>query len=135
MDQQPPAGSSAPQSDATKPAATKARKKTAGAGAQKAAAKPAAKRKAPAKTAAKAGGKSRGKATAATMQLQLIRSPIGRPPAHRRTVAALGLRRVGHTVEKRVDPAVLGMVQQVRYMLRVDGQTLADARRDAAGST
>ena len=126
MDEQQTAGDSAGQAGAAKAAAADSKpEKKAGAKKSATAAKPASKRK----PSAKAGTKAR----AATVQLQLVRSPIGRSPAHRRTVAALGLRRIGHTIEKQVDPAVLGMVQQVRYMLRVDGQTLTDAGKDAAG--
>ena len=95
----------------------------------KAAAAPKVSAKSSAKRKLKAGDRA-----VATIQLQLVRSPIGRPPAHRKTVAALGLRRVGQTIEKKADPAVMGMVRQVRYMLRVDGQTFADASKIAAGA-
>lgn len=88
------------------------------------------------KTANRASATSQRKAAAnaQAIELQLVRSPIGRLPAHRRTVAALGLRRIGHTIEKSADPAILGMVSQVRYLLRVNGMTAEEEARIGAKS-
>jgi large subunit ribosomal protein L30 len=49
-----------------------------------------------------------------------VRSASGRKPVHRRTIKALGLRRVGHTVIHAASPAIRGMVAQVGYLLRVE---------------
>ncbi len=57
---------------------------------------------------------------ARTLRITLRRSTIGCKPAHRRTVQALGLRRIGATVEKAASPAVLGMVRAVSYLLSVE---------------
>jgi large subunit ribosomal protein L30 len=53
------------------------------------------------------------------LEITLIRSPIGRPPAHRQTVKTLGLTRLNKTVRHKETPAIAGMVRQVRYLLAV----------------
>ena len=55
-----------------------------------------------------------------TLCIRLVRSPAGRKPRHRRTLAALGLRRVGQTVEQSASPEILGMVAQVSYLVAVE---------------
>lgn len=55
-----------------------------------------------------------------TLRIRLVRSPAGRKPRHRRTLAALGLRRVGQTVQQLARPEVLGMVAQVSYLVTVE---------------
>jgi large subunit ribosomal protein L30 len=57
--------------------------------------------------------------TAKKIQITLIRSTIGRKPEHRRTVRALGLRKINQTVEKEVNPGILGMVRSVSFLLDV----------------
>jgi large subunit ribosomal protein L30 len=49
-----------------------------------------------------------------------IRSTIGRSPKHRRTVRALGLTRIGSRKVHRNTPEIRGMIEQVRYLLRVE---------------
>ena len=53
------------------------------------------------------------------LRIQLVKSPIGCKPNHRRTVKALGLRRMNAVVEKVATPAVVGMVETVSYLLDV----------------
>jgi large subunit ribosomal protein L30 len=55
----------------------------------------------------------------AKLRIRLVRSPIGCKPNHRRTVQALGLRRMNAVVEKEATPAVVGMVRTVSYLLDV----------------
>ena len=55
-----------------------------------------------------------------TLRIKLVRSTISCVPAHRRTVAALGLRRIGAVVEKTASPAIRGMVRAVSYLLEVE---------------
>ncbi|MCX7032195.1 MAG: 50S ribosomal protein L30 [Spirochaetes bacterium] len=55
----------------------------------------------------------------AKLQIKLVKSTIGCKPNHRRTVKALGLRRINAVVEKEATPAVLGMVRTVSYLLDV----------------
>ncbi|TVR56487.1 MAG: 50S ribosomal protein L30 [Spirochaetaceae bacterium] len=54
------------------------------------------------------------------VRITLVRSPIGRLPKHRRTVAALGLRKINQSVEKVKDASTLGMINAVSYLLRVE---------------
>ncbi len=54
------------------------------------------------------------------LRIKLVRSTIGRKPKHRRTVEALGLRRIGSVVEKEATPQIRGMVRAVSYLLEVE---------------
>jgi len=53
------------------------------------------------------------------LEITLIKSPIGRPPAHRQTVKTLGLTKLNKTVRHKATPAIAGMVNQVRHLLAV----------------
>jgi large subunit ribosomal protein L30 len=55
-----------------------------------------------------------------TLRITLARSPIGCKPEQRKTVEALGLRRLGATVDKPANAAVLGMVRAVAHLLAVE---------------
>ncbi|PAV27329.1 LSU ribosomal protein L30P [Tamilnaduibacter salinus] len=55
-----------------------------------------------------------------TIKITLTRSPIGCKPDHKQCVNGLGLRKIGHTVEREDTPAVRGMVNRVNYMVRVE---------------
>ena len=61
-----------------------------------------------------------GEAVSGALRIRLVRSPAGRKPRHRRTLAALGLRRVGQTVRQSARPEILGMIAQVSYLLAVE---------------
>jgi len=54
------------------------------------------------------------------VRITLVKSPIGCKPEHRRTVEALGLRKLGSVVEKTASPAILGMVKNISYLLDVE---------------
>ena len=54
------------------------------------------------------------------LKITQIRSIIGRKPKHRRTVRALGLKRIGHTVTQRDTPAIRGMINSVSYLVKVE---------------
>ena len=54
------------------------------------------------------------------IKITQVRSIIGRLPRHRRTVRALGLRRIGQTVIHKDGPAVRGMINSISYLLRVE---------------
>ena len=53
------------------------------------------------------------------LQITLTKSPIGAIPKHRKTVAALGLNKIGKTVEMPDNAAVRGMVAKVNHMVKV----------------
>ena len=54
------------------------------------------------------------------LKVTLVKSPIGCGPKHRRTVEALGLKKVNKTVELPDNAAVRGMVNQVSYLVKVE---------------
>ncbi|BER92801.1 MAG: large subunit ribosomal protein [Candidatus Atribacteria bacterium] len=54
------------------------------------------------------------------LKITLLKSPIGRPESHKRTLKALGLRRLNQTVVKEDNPSLRGMIQKVDYLLKVE---------------
>ncbi len=54
------------------------------------------------------------------LKIKLDKSTIGRKPSHRLTAKALGLRKLNSVVIKKKDPAILGMIKQIQYMLEVE---------------
>lgn len=54
------------------------------------------------------------------VSVTLKKSPIGRIPAHRATLRALGLRSVGKTRIHKMTPVLKGMLTQVGYLLSVE---------------
>ena len=56
----------------------------------------------------------------AQIRVTLKKSLIGRKPKQVRTVRALGLRRIGSSVEHQATPAVLGMVRSVSHLVDVE---------------
>ena len=59
-------------------------------------------------------------ASSKSLSITLIKSPIGRLKNHKASVAGLGLRKIGQTVEVEDSPAVRGMINQVAYLLKVE---------------
>jgi large subunit ribosomal protein L30 len=57
---------------------------------------------------------------AKTIKVTQTKSSIGRLPKHKATLIGLGLRRIGHTVEREDTPAVRGMVNLVSYMVKIE---------------
>ena len=55
-----------------------------------------------------------------TLKVTLVKSPIGCVPKHKRTVEALGLKKIGASVERPDNKAVRGMIQQVRHLVKVE---------------
>ncbi|MET3616832.1 large subunit ribosomal protein L30 [Peptoniphilus olsenii] len=55
-----------------------------------------------------------------TIKIKLIKSPIGKIPKHRKTITALGLKKIGQVVEKNDTPQIRGMIKAVEYMLEVE---------------
>ena len=54
------------------------------------------------------------------LSVTLIKSPIGRLKNHKASIAGLGLRKIGQTVELEDSPAIIGMIKQVSYLLKVE---------------
>ncbi|MEN9465166.1 MAG: ribosomal protein [Pseudomonadota bacterium] len=57
-----------------------------------------------------------------TVKVTQLRSVIGKKPSHRETIKGLGLRRIGHTVVLEDTPSIRGMINQVQYMVKVEGE-------------
>lgn len=53
------------------------------------------------------------------IKIKLVRSPIGKPENHKRTIEALGLRKIGQVVEKNDTPQIRGMIKQVEHMVEI----------------
>ncbi len=54
------------------------------------------------------------------LRITLVKSTIGAIPKQRATVEALGLRKIGKTVELPNNDAVKGMVWHVRHLVKVE---------------
>ena len=54
------------------------------------------------------------------IKVTLVRSPIGRKPDQRDTVKALGLRKMQASVIHEASPSILGMVNKVSHLVRVE---------------
>ena len=55
----------------------------------------------------------------ADLKITLVKSTIGAIPKHKRTVEALGLRKLTKTVVLPDNAGTRGMVQQVRHLVKV----------------
>jgi large subunit ribosomal protein L30 len=60
------------------------------------------------------------KQSSGKIRVTLMRSPIGYSERQKRTVRALGLRRMHQTVEHADTPAVRGMVASVNHLVKVE---------------
>ncbi len=58
--------------------------------------------------------------TKKTLRITLVKSPIGYAQRQKRTLRALGLRRMHQTVEHEDSPVIRGMVAKVRHLVRVE---------------
>jgi large subunit ribosomal protein L30 len=55
-----------------------------------------------------------------TLKVTQVRSQIGETERHRGTLRALGLGRIGKTVEVQESPAAAGMLRKVAHLVRVE---------------
>ena len=56
----------------------------------------------------------------ANLKVTLVKSTIGAVPKHKKTVAALGLKKLNKTVELPDNAATRGMVNQVQHLVKVE---------------
>jgi len=54
-----------------------------------------------------------------TIKLKQIRSRIGRPKDQKRTLDALGLRKINSVVEHKSTHQILGMINKVKHLITV----------------
>ncbi|HLP56540.1 MAG TPA: 50S ribosomal protein L30 [Fluviicola sp.] len=55
----------------------------------------------------------------ATIKIQQVRSAIKRPERQKRTIQALGFRKLNQIVEKEATPQILGMIKKVEHLIKV----------------
>ncbi|MBQ9339425.1 MAG: 50S ribosomal protein L30 [Paludibacteraceae bacterium] len=55
----------------------------------------------------------------ATIKIQKVRSTIKCSQNQKRVMEALGLRKMNHVVEHEATPAILGMVDKVKHLVKV----------------
>ena len=56
----------------------------------------------------------------ATIKIKQVRSRIRRPKDQRRTLDALGLKKLGRVVEHEDNPAIRGMIEKVKHLVEVE---------------
>jgi large subunit ribosomal protein L30 len=59
-------------------------------------------------------------AAAKKVKITLVKSVIGSLPAQRKTVKALGLKKIGSSVEQEASPAIKGMIRAVAHLVKVE---------------
>lgn len=55
-----------------------------------------------------------------TIQIQLVKSLIGRIPKHIEIAKQLGLRRMNSTVTHNDNPCIRGLINQISYLVKVE---------------
>ena len=55
----------------------------------------------------------------ATIKIKQIKSKIGYPIDQKRTLEALGLRKISQVVEKEDSPALRGMIRKVHHLVTI----------------
>ncbi len=55
----------------------------------------------------------------AKVKIKLTRSKIGKTEKQKRTVEALGLRKIGQIIEKEDTPQIRGMIQKISHMIEI----------------
>jgi large subunit ribosomal protein L30 len=59
---------------------------------------------------------------AKTLKITQVRSQIGQSERHRGTLRALGLGKIGRTVEHAESPELEGKLRKVRHLVRIEGE-------------
>ncbi|WP_066759065.1 50S ribosomal protein L30 [Crocinitomix algicola] len=55
----------------------------------------------------------------ATIKIKQVKSAINRPKDQKRTIEALGFRKLNQVIEKEATPQILGMVKKVSHMIEI----------------
>ena len=55
----------------------------------------------------------------ATIKIKQIKSKIGYPVDQKRTLEALGLRKISQVVEKEDTPSIRGMIRKVQHLVTI----------------
>ncbi len=54
------------------------------------------------------------------IKITLVKSTIDRPVDQKATVKALGINKLHHTVVKDVNPQMMGMINKVKHLLKIE---------------
>jgi len=54
------------------------------------------------------------------IKITQVRSIIDRPRRQKDTIKALGLRKINHSVEQEATPQILGMVNKIKHLVKVE---------------
>jgi large subunit ribosomal protein L30 len=54
------------------------------------------------------------------IRITQIRSKIGKPERQKRTLEALGIKKMHHSVEHEATPQIMGMVVKIRHLVKVE---------------
>lgn len=54
------------------------------------------------------------------LKITLVKSTIGAIPKHKKTVQALGLKKLNSSVVRQNNAATLGMINQVKHLVKVE---------------
>ena len=56
----------------------------------------------------------------AKIRITQVKSKNGKPERQKRTIEALGIRKLNHSVEHEATPQILGMVEKVRHLVKIE---------------
>jgi large subunit ribosomal protein L30 len=65
------------------------------------------------------------------LRVTLKKGLVGCPGDQRGTVRALGLKRIGHTVEKEDRPEIRGMIFKVKHLVEVEEVPAGDKKKQS----
>ena len=54
------------------------------------------------------------------IRITQVKSKIGKPERQKRTLEALGIRKLNHSVEHDATPQILGMVTKVNHLVKIE---------------
>jgi large subunit ribosomal protein L30 len=56
----------------------------------------------------------------AKIRITQVKSKNGMPKRQKRTLEALGIHKLNHSVEHEATPQILGMVEKVRHLIKIE---------------
>jgi large subunit ribosomal protein L30 len=56
----------------------------------------------------------------AKIRITQVKSRNGKPERQKRTLSALGIRKLNQSVEHEATPQILGMIEKVRHLLKIE---------------
>ncbi|MCX6253018.1 MAG: 50S ribosomal protein L30 [Bacteroidia bacterium] len=56
----------------------------------------------------------------AKIRITQVKSKNGKPERQKRTLEALGIRKLNHSVEHEATPQILGMVVKIKHLVKVE---------------